>query len=382
MLDFTPDPIAIQLGPIPVYWYGVGYALGLAAAYLVMVRLARRAGEDAEILANGIIIVAVAALIGGRAYHVIDQWALYQNDLIKIFLPPYSGLGVYGGIVTGTVAAFLYARYKGVPFLRWADIVAPGLFVMQAIARWGNFFNQELYGTPTTLPWGIPIDCAHRLQDAYPCETFPFDTTRFHPLFLYESLSGLVGALVLIWIGFHLRKRLRPGDLLLLFFVWYGLVRFVLEMFRQDNWTFFGIPTAQIVSMLFVFPALVILAWRHRRGHPLDDPPSDPAVATWGAIGRPAEPGEGDDEFYDDEDDDGTEYDDEADHLDEDVNDVDDDAIEDVEPVEAADGRAPVEPATGHEPPGLDVDGSDDEGEHDVGDETDPDVDRTDPART
>ena len=381
MLDFTPDPIAIQLGPIPVYWYGVGYALGLAAAYLVMVRLARRAGEDAEILANGIIIVAVAALIGGRAYHVIDQWALYQNDLIKIFLPPYSGLGVYGGIVTGTVAAFLYARYKGVPFLRWADIVAPGLFVMQAIARWGNFFNQELYGTPTKLPWGIPIDCAHRLQDAYPCETFPFDTTRFHPLFLYESLSGLVGALVLIWIGFHLRKRLRPGDLLLLFFVWYGLVRFVLETFRQDNWTFFGIPTAQIVSMLFVFPALVILAWRHRRGHPLDDPPSDPAVATWGAIGRPAEPGEGDDEFYDDEDDDGTEYDDEADHLDEDVNDVDA-AIEDVEPVEAADGRAPVEPATGHEPPGLDVDGSDDEGEHDVGDETDPDVDRTDPART
>ena len=382
MLDFTPDPIAIQLGPIPVYWYGVGYALGLAAAYLVMVRLARRAGEDAEILANGIIIVAVAALIGGRAYHVIDQWALYQNDLIKIFLPPYSGLGVYGGIVTGTVAAFLYARYKGVPFLRWADIVAPGLFVMQAIARWGNFFNQELYGTPTTLPWGIPIDCAHRLQDAYPCETFPFDTTRFHPLFLYESLSGLVGALVLIWIGFHLRKRLRPGDLLLLFFVWYGLVRFVLETFRQDNWTFFGIPTAQIVSMLFVIPALVILAWRHRRGHPLDDPPSDPAVATWGAIGRPAEPGEGDDEFYDDEDDDGTEHDDEADHLDENVNDVDDDAIEDVEPVEAADGRAPVEPATGHEPPGLDVDGSDDEGEHDVGDETDPDVDRTDPART
>ncbi len=144
MLNFTPDPIAIQLGPIPVYWYGVGYALGLAAAYLVMVRLARRAGEDAEILANGIIIVAVAALIGGRAYHVIDQWALYQNDLIKIFLPPYSGLGVYGGIVTGTVAAFLYARYKGVPFLRWADIVAPGLFVMQAIARWGNFFNQDL----------------------------------------------------------------------------------------------------------------------------------------------------------------------------------------------------------------------------------------------
>ncbi len=231
MLDFLPNPIAIQLGPLPVYWYGIGYALGLAAAYLVMVRLARRAGEDADILGNGMIIVAVAALIGGRAYHVIDQWVLYQDDLIKIFLPPYSGLGVYGGIVTGTIAAFAYARYKRVPFLRWADIIAPGLFVMQAIARWGNFFNQELYGSPTTLPWGIPIDCAHRIVGTtfdYSCAVLP-ESTRFHPLFLYESISGAIGAAVLIWLGYHMRKRLRPGDLLLVFFVWYGIVRFVLE---------------------------------------------------------------------------------------------------------------------------------------------------------
>src|SRR6478609_3796619 len=184
MLDFTPNPIAIQLGPLPVYWYGIGYALGLAAAYVVMVWLARRAGEDPDILGNGIIIVAIAALVGGRLYHVIDQWVLYKDDLIKIFLPPYSGLGVYGGILFGTVAAFLYARYKKVPFLRWADIVAPGLFTMQAIARWGNFFNQELYGPPTKLPWGIPIDCAHRVE-AYLCTTTPADT-HFHPLFLYE----------------------------------------------------------------------------------------------------------------------------------------------------------------------------------------------------
>ncbi len=287
-----PDPIAIQLGPVPVYWYGIGYAVGLAAAFFVMVSLAKRAGEDADILGNGIIIVAVAALIGGRAYHVIDQWVLYKDDLIKIFLPPYTGLGVYGGIITGTIAAWLYARYKRVPFLRWADIVAPGLFTMQAVARWGNFFNQELYGSPTTLPWGIPIDCAHRITGAtfdYACDVLP-ESTRFHPLFLYESLSGVLGALFLIWIGFHLRKRLRPGDLLLVFFIWYGVVRFALETFREGNWTFFGVPTAQIVSILFIVPALIVLAWRHRPDHPLDDPPSRPEVATWGALGRPVEP--------------------------------------------------------------------------------------------
>ena len=290
MLDFTPDPIAFTIGPLPVYWYGIGYALGLAAAYLVMVRLARRAGENDEILGNGMIVVAIAALIGGRLYHVIDQWVLYKDDPIKIFLPPYSGLGVYGGIVTGTIAAFLYARYKKVPFLRWADIVAPGLFTMQAIARWGNFFNQELYGTPTTLPWGIPIDCAHRISGAtfdYTCAVLP-ETTRFHPLFLYESLSGLVGAIVLIWLGFRLRSWLRPGDLALVFFIWYGVVRFGLETLRSDNWTFFGVPTAQLVSILFAGTALIVLIYRHRPGHPTNDPlPWRPAEATWGAL--PAE---------------------------------------------------------------------------------------------
>jgi phosphatidylglycerol:prolipoprotein diacylglycerol transferase len=224
---------------------------------------------------------------------VVDQWALYQDDLFKIVLPPYSGLGVYGGIATGTVVAFLYARYKRAPFLRWTDIIAPGLFVMQAIARWGNFFNQELYGSPTTLPWGIPIECVHRIAGAtfdYTCAVLP-ETTRFHPLFLYESLSGLLGALFLIWLGFRARKRLRPGDLLLVFFVWYGLVRFVLEAFREGNWTFNGVPVAQIVSLMFVIPALLILGWRHRPGHPTDDPATHPEVATWGAIGRPVQSG-------------------------------------------------------------------------------------------
>ncbi|MDO8484109.1 MAG: prolipoprotein diacylglyceryl transferase [Candidatus Limnocylindrales bacterium] len=282
MLDFAPNPIAFQLGPLTVGWYGLAYVAGLGVAYQILVRLARRAGEDSEVVPNGMIVVAIAALIGGRLYHVIDQWALYQDDLLRIVLPPYSGLGVYGGIVTGLVTVVVYARMKGLPFWRWADIIAPALFAMQAVARWGNFFNQELYGPPTTLPWGIPIECVHRIA-AYPCETFPFEMTRFHPLFLYESLSGLVGAVVLIWLGFRLRSWLRPGDLILIFFAWYGIARFGLETLRQDNWTFFSIPTAQIVSLLFIVPALAVLAWRHRPGHPTDDPPSRPAGSTWGA---------------------------------------------------------------------------------------------------
>ena len=140
------------------------------------------------------IIVAVAALIGGRLYHVIDQWALYKDDLLKIITPPYSGLGVYGGIATGIVAAFLYARYKGpVPALDGhrrtglfdagdrplGELLQPGAVrVAHDAAR-------------------IPIECEYRVADLA-CSAYPFETTRFHPLFLYESISGVLGALTLI----------------------------------------------------------------------------------------------------------------------------------------------------------------------------------------
>ena len=266
MIDWTPDPIAFQAGPLTVYWYGVMYAIGLAAAFIVIEREARRRGLDTGVLVNGMILVAVVALIGGRLYHVIDQWERYQDDLLAIVLPPYSGLGVYGGIVAGFIAAYLYARWKRQPFLVWADCVAPALLVMQAIARWGNFFNQELYGPPTDLPWGIPIQCINRTA-TWACPTLGDTpvTAHFHPLFLYESISGAVGAVVLLLIARKVRG-LRPGDIILLFFVWYGTTRFLLEPLRTNNWTFYDIPVASIISASFVVGALAILAWRHRPG--------------------------------------------------------------------------------------------------------------------
>ena len=266
MINWTPDPIAFTLGPVHVYWYGIMYAIGLAATFWVVEREARRRGLDLGILVNGIILVAVAALIGGRLYHVIDQWDRYRNDLAAIVLPPYTGLGVYGGIGTGFLAGILYARWKRQPILTWADVAAPGILVMQGVARWGNFFNQELYGPPTSLPWGIAITCANRTA-AWACPplgTTPVDA-HFQPLFLYESLSGFVGAAVLLLVARRVRG-LRPGDLALLFFAWFGSARFLIETLRSNNWTFFGVPTASIISAVLVAFAVVGLAWRHRPG--------------------------------------------------------------------------------------------------------------------
>jgi phosphatidylglycerol:prolipoprotein diacylglycerol transferase len=353
MIDITPDPIFVRILGFPVYWYGIAYAVGLAAAYWVLIREARYRGLDENLLGTGMIIVAVAALIGGRLYHVIDQWQLYAPHPITAILPltvqpdgsyafaGFTGLGVPGGIILGTIAAWVYVRRTHQSFWRWADVVAPGLFVMQAIGRWGNFFNQELYGPPTTLPWGIRIDAAHRVGDYADLVRYPVATTHFHPLFLYESVSGIVGALVLLWLARRRSSRLVPGDLLLIFFIWYGLTRFALEGLRTGNWTFFGIPTAQIVTFAFILFGVVGLLYRHGPGRP-------DALAVDLLPERSAEPAasvDEDDFWADDEGEDDDAADDEADEPDDDADQPDDDHPDDALDDASADGPAENPPA-------------------------------------
>ena len=175
--------------------------------------------------------------------------ALYKNDPVKVFLPPYSGLGVYGGIITGTIAAYLYTRYKKAPFLRWADIVAPGPVRDAGDRPLGQLLQPGAVRVADDAAVGHPdrMRPPHRATSRAPStRSRPPASTRCS---CTSRSPGAIGALVLIWIGYHLRKRLRPGDLLLSFFVWYGLTRFVLETLRHDNWTFFGVPTAQVVSL-------------------------------------------------------------------------------------------------------------------------------------
>jgi len=303
VIDLTPDPIFIRILGFPVYWYGIAYAVGLAVTYSVLLREARHRGLDENLLGTGMIVVAVAALIGGRLDLVIDQWQLYAPHPITAILPltvqpdgsyafaGFTGLGVPGGIILGTIAGALYVRRERQSFWRWADVVAPGLFVMQAIGRWGNFFNQELYGSPTSLPWGIAIQCGYRTQ-GYPCPpgTDPAATLgqHFQPMFLYESISGVLGALFLIYLSRRFANRLRPGDLLLVFFIWYGVVRFALETLKTNNWLFFGVPTAQVVAAITVVLALAILVARHSGRGPLRDTRRPTPVEPSETLPRPA----------------------------------------------------------------------------------------------
>jgi phosphatidylglycerol:prolipoprotein diacylglycerol transferase len=264
----------LALGPLFIGFYGLGYVVGVGVLLWVSQAEARHRGFDPSQVTSALLLVAACALVGARLYHVVDQWAIYQSDPIRIVLPPYSGLGLYGGIFGAVVGIWIYTRRKGIPIWTALDIMVPGTFLAQAIARWGNFFNQELYGPPTALPWGITIDCGHRVAQ-YPCDTFPATTTGFHPLFFYESILDLTGGLIALWLSRRHLDRLRDGDLASFWMIWYGGGRLLLETFRSGwNWTVGGLPTAMLIGSALVIAGAVTIIVRHR--NPLADAPASP----------------------------------------------------------------------------------------------------------
>jgi phosphatidylglycerol:prolipoprotein diacylglycerol transferase len=175
------------------------------------------------------------------------------------------GLGIFGAILAGGLLVLIYTRRNHLPLARYLDIAAPGLIIGQAIGRWGNFLNQELYGPPTELPWGITIDAPHRYGAYANLSAYPVDQTYFHPLFLYESVLNVIGFIVLTVIARRWR-RVRDGDLILIYMIWYGLVRLIVESFRFDAWVVTGgLPAAQLISLIIMALGAGLLAVRHLR---------------------------------------------------------------------------------------------------------------------
>jgi phosphatidylglycerol:prolipoprotein diacylglycerol transferase len=274
------DPIAVQIGPLQLHWYGIIIASAVLIAALLGSRVAQRLGENPEDGWSMLLWVVVAAVIGARIYHVIHEWeSTYSQDLALIPQVWRGGIGIPGAVAGGALAIWIWTRVRGLNAARWLDIFAPALLLGQAIGRLGNFVNQELYGPPTTLPWGIPIDAAHRVPPWDNLAAFPVETTRFVPLFAYEAILNLIGMAVLLFVIRRFGPRLFAGDIALLYIMWYGAVRSGLETFRTNNWVILGVPTAIWLGIIGFVLAGAWLVIRHRRGlgSPLIRPPSEPA---------------------------------------------------------------------------------------------------------
>ena len=257
----SPGAIAVQIGPISLRWYGLIVTGGLLVATFLAYREAIRRGQNPKSLLDVIAVGIVAGLIGGRLYYVLFHWQSYAPQPIKILAIWKGGIGVLGVMLGVLLGISLYGKLKGLPLLTYLDILAPPAVLAQAIGLWGNFFNEQAFGTPTDLPWKLYIDLLHRPPDLWQYE-------YFHPTFLYQSLWNV---LVFAILTFLLRKRLErmPGALVLAYLGLYSLGRFFIEPLQSDSEMLGPLKAAQVISALLFFASaggLAYLGLKRRSG--------------------------------------------------------------------------------------------------------------------
>jgi phosphatidylglycerol:prolipoprotein diacylglycerol transferase len=282
------NPVIFELGPFSLHWYGVFIVGGAVLATWVAARYAVKAGENPDHVWNMLAWALIIGIIGARLYHVFSTpadgaagWDYYKEnplDIINFWEGGFRGLGIYGGLVAGTLAIVVYAWYNKLNILKYLDFIAPNVLLAQAIGRMGNFVNQELYGPPTDLPW------AFHINPSFPCQVpqelpdpnwicgwsnLPqeaivwYGNFGFHPTFFYEALWSLAAWVVLTLLYRYGGQRLRLGDGVLLYFIAYPLGRFWVEMFRPDAWVMGTLATAQWIAIGSVVICTILLISRH-----------------------------------------------------------------------------------------------------------------------
>jgi phosphatidylglycerol---prolipoprotein diacylglyceryl transferase len=265
-------PEGFALGPLFVRFYGIILMLGALAGAWLATREAKRRGYEPEIVWDLLTYLLIGGIIGARLWHILTPppssgitagWYLtHPLDALAIWK---GGLGIPGAVTGGVIVLYFYCRRHNLNFLEWTDIAAPSLALGQAIGRWGNFFNQELYGFPTNLPWGIRItNPSARVAPYNDLTSYPLDVTRFHPLFLYESIWNLGNMFFLMWISRRYAERLKNGDLFLIYLIVYPVGRFFLDYLRIDASLVSGININQTIMAVVAVCAAAALYWRHR----------------------------------------------------------------------------------------------------------------------
>lgn len=253
---FVPPSVLVRLGSWPVHWYGVTLALGVLAGYIISNRAWRQSGGKPIEFDSLIWWVIVAGLVGARLGDVFGyEWWYFHDHLGEIWKIWHGGLSFYGGLAGGALAAGWWCRRHRISWWKLGDVMAPGLALGQAIGRWGNYFNQELFGKPTALPWGIPIASPYRPSN-YAAVTY------FHPTFLYES----IGLALLTWWLWRVRQQHWPaGAVFSLYLIASGLLRLALEFIRLDEQDyFFGLRGGLVFAVAVVVCGVVVWwsSWR------------------------------------------------------------------------------------------------------------------------
>lgn len=257
----SPGPIALELGPLRMHWYGILIGSALLVGVNLSTWLAKRRKMDPDIVADLAFALVLGALPAARIYYVLFQWKDYVGHPEKMIAIWEGGIAIHGAILGGMLAGWIFARWKQVSFWVLADIVVPSLILGQAIGRWGNFFNSEAYGAPTDLPWKLLIPPDRRMPG--------FESVAYyHPTFLYESLwnLGIFGLVMVLVLKFG--QRLKPGMLFCFYTIAYGCGRLWIEGLRTDSLMAGPLKMAQLVSLMGIVFGAVGIWWFSKRGNP------------------------------------------------------------------------------------------------------------------
>lgn len=270
---FNPSPILISLGFVHIYWYGFFIVLAVLAALTVAICLAKFYSIKTDTIIDLALWLVLGGILGARIYAVFLEWTYFSARPLDIFKIWQGGLAIHGAIIGGAIALWLFVKKSAPTGNSWqlAAIAVTVLPLAQALGRWGNYFNQELFGYPTNLPWGIPIEMSRR-----PWQYLNYD--YFHPTFLYESIGNLIIFLLLILLQIWLIKkqknqnssylpRRQAGFLLLTsYLLLYSLLRFFTEFIRTDvTPIILGLRFPQLISLLIIMACLIYLTLKFSR---------------------------------------------------------------------------------------------------------------------
>ncbi|MFA6308289.1 MAG: prolipoprotein diacylglyceryl transferase [Clostridia bacterium] len=258
-LNIPVQRIAFYIGSVPIYWYGIV----ISFAFILSVALGLKTCKKYDIKQNDIVDIAlyatIAAIIGARLYYVAFSWSEFEGNLLNIINTRTGGLAIYGGVIGAFAAVFIVCKIKKIKALKILDFGVPYLVLGQAIGRWGNFFNQEAFGTNTTLPWGMKGDGITTSLSIMQQNGINVDPSLpIHPTFLYESLACL---LIFVILVFARRRKKADGEVLALYLILYGAARFFIEGLRTDSLMLGSFRVSQVLSaaLVAVFLAFFIL---------------------------------------------------------------------------------------------------------------------------
>ena len=261
-LEFELNRVAFHIGSIPVYWYGILIATGFILAILYASRRAKEFGIDADRMLDVVLGGAIGGIVGARAYFVLLRWDYYGQNLDQIFNTRSGGMAIYGGIIGGVLIGYLMCRIRKVKALPALDLAAGGFLIGQCIGRWGNFVNIEAFGGNTGLPWGMASEkiTAYLTQHEQELEAIGMNidpNMPVHPTFLYESIWCLLGFLFIAW---YTKRRKFDGELILIYMMWYGSGRAVIEGLRTDSLMIPGtnLRASPVLAIVLVAAALII----------------------------------------------------------------------------------------------------------------------------